>query len=535
MLKKYELTTAFLSFFILLATSACEPTQMQSRATQHSESEIFYHVFQRSFYDSNGDNHGDLKGLQQKLDYLHELGVTAVLLTPLYESDYYHNYFPINFETIDPEYGSKDDYFALLRAMHRRGMKLIMDMEIHYVTEKHKWFKDSYKNPASPYSKHMIYNGPDNTEPETIIFDLTGLQSYDGTFTKIATTDLYNESVKKYHYELFKYWVDPNNDGNFEDGIDGFRIDHIMDDLDWKGKFTGLLSNFWKPLFTELRAINPNLIIIGEQAEWGYGADYFEKGDLSHVFAFPLSQAIRKFDAREIQNKVDTTLLVTPADKHQMIFVENHDMSRVATEYKSNTAKLKLAAALNILLKGVPIIYYGQELGMTGTGGFGAFGNSDANDIPRREAFEWYQTVDGPGMALWYKNTGPWWDQTNLKDNDGISLEEQKNDPNSLWRFYKDLINLRKTNKTLQTGAYWRVESAASDVITFVRSMQNSTLLVALNLSDTGQEVTLTDQAFTQKAGKTVFSATECREISINGETVSFHLDPYDVQVWELK
>ncbi|MCA9734277.1 MAG: alpha-glucosidase C-terminal domain-containing protein [Deferribacteres bacterium] len=534
-MKMHKFFKLLLAALILPLLSDCNQSPNELKTKIDPESEIFYHVFQRSFYDSNGDHHGDLKGLQQKLDYLQELGVTAVLMTPLYESDYYHNYFPTSFEKIDPEFGSKADYFALLQDMHHRGMKLIMDMEIHYVTEKHDWYKDSYKNPSSAYSDYVVYNGPGNTEPETIVFNLTGLESYDGTFTKIATTDLYNEKVRKYHYDLFKYWIDPNKDGNLEDGIDGFRIDHIMDDLDWKGKFTGLLANFWKPLFTELRAINPDLILIGEQADWSYGADYFEKGDLSHVFAFPLSQAIRKFEAGEIQNKADTTLLVTPNGKHQLIFVENHDMSRIATEYKSNTAKLKIAAALNLLLKGVPIIYYGQEIGMTGAGGFGAFGNSDGNDIPRREAFEWYRTVDKPGMALWYKDSGPWWEQTNLKNHDGISLEEQKDDPSSLWQFYKGLINLRKSNKTIQTGNYRKVELRAKDVIAFIRSTEKSTVFVAINLNDSEQVATSTDPALSQKQSKPLFSATTAKEFSTKGDAVSIHLDPYDVQVWEVK
>lgn len=496
-----------------------------AQQTDTYEDEIFYHVFLRSFYDSNGDAHGDLKGLQQKLDYLQELGVTAVLITPLYDSDYYHNYFPNDFEKIDAEFGGKEDYFNLLSDMHRRGMKLIMDMEIHYVTERHPWYKDSFKNPDSKYSKYVIYNDPDNTQPETIIFDLKGLESYDGTFIKIATTDLFNPDVQAYHHKVFKYWVDPNQDGNFDDGIDGFRLDHIMDNLDWKNKFTNLLSRFWKPLFDELRLVNPDLILLGEQAEWGYGGEYFEKGDLTHVFAFPLSIAIREMDAQNIMNKIDSTRLATPAGKEQFVFVENHDMSRVATEMNSDLQKLKITAALNLLIKGVPIIYYGQELGMTGKGGFNAFGQTDGNDIPRREAFEWYKTIDGPGMAVWYKNSGQWWDQTNLKNNDGISLAEEKENPASIYSFYKKLIYLRKNNSALTKGDIKTLHKNPG-VVSFIRKNNDQSILVLINPNDRNNAISL-NLTGTEK-GVDLLSGSET---DLRNEIV---LKPNEIKILEL-
>ncbi len=202
---------------IWVLTSACLNREINAQTIKSNslEQQVFYHIFLRSFYDSTGDGHGDLNGLRQKLDYLQELGVTSVLITPLYYSDFYHNYFPIDFEKIDPEFGTKADYFALLKEMHRRGMKLYMDMEIHYVTEDHLWYKDAYQNPASQYSKYILYNGANNTNPESIIYNLTELKSYDGKIIKVCTTDLYNQNVRDYHYQLFKYWVDPNKDGIF--------------------------------------------------------------------------------------------------------------------------------------------------------------------------------------------------------------------------------------------------------------------------------------------------------------------------------
>ncbi|MDZ7332390.1 MAG: alpha-amylase family glycosyl hydrolase [candidate division KSB1 bacterium] len=525
--------------FIVILDCLNHITIAQVVKSNSPESQVFYHIFLRSFYDSNGDGHGDLKGLEEKLDYLQELGITSVLITPLYHSDFYHNYFPIDFEEIDPEFGTKEDYFGLVKEMHRRGMKLIMDMEIHYVTEDHLWYKDSYQNPASPYSNHILYNDANNTDPESIIYNLTELKSYDGKIIKVATTNLYHDSVRNYHYQLFKYWVDPNRDGNFEDGIDGFRIDHIMDDLDWKGKLTGLLSNFWKPLFAELRAINPDIIIIGEQAEWGYGGEYFAKADLDAVFAFPLSQAIRKFNSKKVQQQWLKTFQITPMGKHQFIFIENHDMPRIASVLDRNLSKLKVCAALNLLLKGVPIIYYGQEIGMTGANSLGQFGSTDGNDIPVREAFEWYRTVDGPGMALWYKSTGPWWDQSELKDNDGISLEEQQSDPTSLWSCYRQLIRLRRGNSALQTGSLEFLEDQNDDVLSFLRWDEAQAILVLMNLSDKSDSVSLDLSQFPMKIdlaeATELLQASPQKTLQIDPQKIRVSLDKFEIQVWQIK
>ncbi|MCB0296054.1 MAG: alpha-amylase, partial [Calditrichaeota bacterium] len=184
-----------------------------------------------------------------------------------------------------------------------------------------------------------------------------------------------------------------------------------------------------------------------EQAEWGYGKEYFAKGDLDAVFAFPLYMAVGRFNKQDLMNKIDSTFLSTPAGKHQLVFIENHDTDRFASVVAENPGKLRVGAALNILLKGIPSIYYGQELGMKGVKQ--EWGPTDANDILRREAFEWYQTVDGPGMALWYRDSGPWWDLTNLRDDDGISLEEQQATPGSLWQFYRQLLTLRREHAAL--------------------------------------------------------------------------------------
>ncbi len=471
---------------ILLILSSCaltppNPEDVNAGKTSFQfENEIIYHVFLRSFYDSNNDGHGDLSGLAQKLDYLQELGVTTLMLTPLYASPFYHNYFPDDFEKFDPAYGNLDTYLSFVNEVHQRDMKLIMDMEIHYITYEHPWFIDSYANPSSEYSKHIIYNGPGNTRPESIIFGLDTVLTWDGKTKGLCSIDLYNADVQRYMQELFAYWMDPNGDGDFRDGVDGFRIDHMMDDMDWKGIRPELLNNFWRPLLTNLRELNPDIFVLGEQAEWDYGTRYFQDGLADAVFAFPLHGALSALNKQQITARTDSTWLLTPENIGQVIFIENHDLDRAATIFDRNPGKLRVSAALNLLLKGIPSIYYGQEIGMPGKKQ--KFDESASSDIPRREAFEWYRDISGPGMALWYKGDFPWWHQTNLKSGDGISLEEQVADRQSLWHFYKRLIAIRKSTPAIRTGKIEFVTNDQPNVLSFLRSNDDQQVIVVINL-----------------------------------------------------
>jgi glycosidase len=128
---------------------------------------------------------------------------------------------------------------------------------------------------------------------------------------------------------------------------------------------------------------------------------------------------------------------------------------------------------------------------MKGMGGFGKFGNTDGNDIPRREAFEWYRSVSGNGMTLWYRNSGPWWEQSNLKDNDGISFEEQQSDPNSIYHTYRQLLSLRKKEPALYTGTYQAVSNNHPSVFSFLRGDGKDRILVAMNFASTESKASI--------------------------------------------
>jgi glycosidase len=240
------------------------------------------------------------------------------------------------------------------------------------------------------------------------------------------------------------------------------------------------------------------------------------------MFGFGLQKSILAFDKALITENAQKILCETPKGKEQLIFIENHDIDRFAS-LDFPLEKQKTAAALMLLMGGVPSIYYGQEIGMKGK--VYSFGNTDGNDIGRREAFEWYQTGQGDGMSYWYKNSGAWWTNANSKPNDGISMEEQRNNPNSLFNWYKAMIALKQSNAALAIGSYENVPNENQHVFSFYRIQGHKKVLVVANLSPENQQV-----LFKQDFKK----ATNLLDKKIPFEK-QMNLLPYEVRVWEVK
>jgi glycosidase len=460
---------------------AASPAAAASPAPAGIANEVFYHIFTRSMRDSNGDRQGDLRGIEQSLPYLKKLGVTSILLTPLYPSPFYHNYFASSFDGIDPELGTMADYRSLVRAIHARGMKLYLDQEFQYVAYDHPWFKSALGRPNSPFSDFLIFHGPNNTRPESAVFGITIAPRFPGGETGITTVNLKSTKVRAWATDYLLGWVDPNRDGDFSDGVDGFRIDHMMDDLDNKHILTGLFDGFWKPIFAKLKRTSPKLNIIAEQYDWGDGGDFLRRGGADAAFAFPLTSAIRSFDKAKIVAAIEKLDAAIPPGKHELTFVENHDMSRIASDPGVTPVKLRTAATLMMLLKGVPSIYYGQELGMRGTTRDEY--KSDEREIGVREAFRWTASVEAPGEAIWYKGPKSYWTQRFARDRDGISLEEQDRDPKSLLNHYRRLLRLRATHPAFRSGEQ-RILHAPGNILAVERTGGGERLLIIANLLD---------------------------------------------------
>jgi glycosidase len=446
-----------------------------------AQREVFYLIFVRSFADSNGDHIGDLRGIEQRLGYLQSLGVTSLLLTPIVPSETYHNYFATRFDGVDPAYGDLAALRHLVAALHRRHMKIYLDQEIQYVAWGHPWWSESAGHPESPYASYILYKAGANSPAEQGFLEETPFTGYDGRPARIAVVNLHSPAVQRYFADLFAAWLDPRHDRSFSGGVDGFRIDHMMDDLDHKGLLTDLNRTFWAPLFARARAVHPGIPIIAEQADWRYGDDLLEAGDVDIVYAFPLRKAIVTLDRDAIAAGIEATQAHTPPGKGQLIFIENHDTDRFASLVDGDPRKERIGAALTVLLKGSPLIYYGQELGMKGVQLHGPA--TDGNDIPVREAFRWTRKVEGPGSATWYRGSESWWTHRYARDDDGISVAEQDGRPGSLLEYYRQLLRLRRSHAELLRGGQRIVPTDAPRLLVVSRELGGHQSLLVINCS----------------------------------------------------
>jgi glycosidase len=286
----------------------------------------------------------------------------------------------------------------------------------------------------------------------------------------------------------------------------------MMDDLDNKHIETNLFETFWKPVFAKLRAANPKLKFIAEQWDWGDGADFLRRGGVDAAFAFPLAAAIRSFDKTKVVKAIDQLERAIPAGKHELVFVENHDMPRIASDPGITPDKLRTAAALMIALKGVPSIYYGQELGMRGKPR--PEYKSDEKDIGDREAFRWTAKTEAPGQANWYRGTKTYWTERFARDHDGISVAEEDRDPHSLLNHYRRLLKLRATHPALRSGEQ-TVLASAGNILAVERSGSGERLLIVANLSPQAADYPVT--------GRDLLSG---RRVAGN-----LHLRPYEATI----
>ncbi|HKR76798.1 MAG TPA: alpha-amylase family glycosyl hydrolase [Rhodanobacter sp.] len=480
---------ALLAAFAALLAMATLPARAATPPPAQPASQVFYQIFFRSFRDSDGDRIGDLRGLTSKLGYIRQLGATTILLTPLQPSPYYHNYFATAFKAIDPAYGTLDDYFAFVRAAHAQGLEVYLDEEFQYVAEGNPWWRDSICKPHAKYADYLLWKDAQHCVAEPFL-DKAKWLGYDGRDIGIATVNLENPAVRDYFRDLLLYWADPHGDGSGCDGVDGFRIDHMMDDLDHKGLDKHLFADFWAPIFKALKVRRPALRILAEQAAWGYGTKWLTDGHVDMVFAFPLRGALVSLDKRQIVNAIRATDAATPPGKQQVIFLENHDMDRYMSEVHEDPAKARAGAAIALMLKGDPLIYYGQELGMRGVqpknvGKSGGIPLTDAVGIPVREAFRWNADLEAAGSAIWYRGDQWFWKDRYNRSDDGVSLQEEEARPDSLYHWYARLLALRHARPEISGGGQRILCDDASAMLCILREEDGRRSLLLVNLGKT--------------------------------------------------
>lgn len=496
---------------------------------------VFYEIFVRSFYDSNGDGIGDFNGLTQKLDYLNDgdpsttddLGITGIWLMPIHDSPSYHGYDVIDYKGINPDYGTMEDFRAFLDAAHERGIRVIIDYVMNHSSSDHPWFLNSASGPEAERrswyrwnDNNPGYNGPWGQE----VWHLRQSGWYYGLFWGGMPDLNYEEpAVQDTMFDIASYWLE-------DLGIDGFRLDavkYIFED-GTQLEDTRETFQFFRDFRSHYKASNPEAVTVGEAwTNTEQVLKYVEEDGLDFCFEFDLASsmlgAINAGNTINLSQQLQKVYNLYPHLQYGT-FLTNHDINRVMNILGNDVEKMKAAAALYLTTPGVPFIYYGEEIGM----------NGQKPDPDIRLPMQWSSTSYGG-----FTSGRPWRDPNG--DFTVKNVANQENDPNSLLNWYKQLIHLRNQEIGLQEGDILVLESSSPHVLSFLRTYRAQQYLVLINLSSIRiDNITIFGQISDLKPGN--FTAEEL--ISGNSATVivgtskrieGLEAGPYQTQVFKLQ
>lgn len=460
---------------------------------------VYYEIFVRSFYDSDGDGIGDLNGITEKLDYLNDgkpggddLGVEGIWLMPINPSPSYHGYDVTDYYEVNPEYGTMEDLQHLLEEAHKRGMKVIMDLVVNHTSTEHPWFVESASSLDNTHRAWYKWEEDLNIDPSGLSAAGSGPawhekngNHYLGTFwSGMPDLNFDLEAVREEMKKIGKFWL--------EQGFDGFRLDaakHIYEDLqsDRSPETTAKNVAWWQEFRDAMNEVKEDAYIVGEVWENSpvsiapYLENAFDSG-----FNFGLAdQIIRTVSSEQnggflIQWNRNYELF---AEKSQgqfvdAIFLANHDQNRVMSQLSGNKDHAHMAAAILLTLPGNPFIYYGEEIGMKGS----------KPDEEIREPMLWSKNSSGSkGQTTWEQA------KHNL-DDDAVNVEAQLTDPSSLLSLYRNVIEWRTGTAALRDGAVEDYSVEDDQVLSYIRATASEQVLVVHNLSSEAKEVSLSEK-----------------------------------------
>ena len=475
-----------------------------ANAQQDIADEVFYHFMPICWRDSDSDTYrfGDFGGMTDSLDYLESLGVTAVWMNPIFPSPAYHGYQHGPADQLNAWFGAEADLTAFCEAAHLRGIQVFVDLVAYGISQDSVYFQDAYGSPGSDFDSWLAFENPQNTQYLGSVYN-----TWNGDQVGFIHWDLRDPHPVTLVTDWARYWLDPNGDGDFSDGLDGYRLDHV-----WKTYPNGPdgwgyhIDTFWAPWRDALRAVNPDVFVFAEQADWGsQGTELLTGLDAAFTkpFEFGARDALRWEYADPLYSQMAAAvaaLNASSAGGTLMTTIGDHDVDRLATSIGDDFGKGKAAAAVLLTQPFPPIIYHGDEIGMRGAKNTSYPG--DAADIPMREPFKW-NAVAGPPMSN-YDAANPTVLAGRIsQDNDGRSVEEQAGVSGSLLEAYRDLISARRANIALRRGGYHPVAATSGAVWSFVRAHDTQQILVAINVNGSSQNLTLDLNDFTIPGGST--------------------------------
>ncbi|HTK54426.1 MAG TPA: alpha-amylase family glycosyl hydrolase [Gemmatimonadaceae bacterium] len=447
-----------------------------------------YEIFVRSFFDSDGDGIGDLRGVTEKLDYINDgnagtdrdLGARCIWLMPVNEASSYHGYDATDYYRVEPDYGTNDDFKRLVVEAHRRGVAVLVDMVLNHVSSEHPWFTEALGDPGAPHRSWFRWatslpaeRGPWGQEVwhKSPVRD----EYYYGVFWHgMPDLDYHTPAVREEAKRIAAFWLT-------EMGVDGFRLDAVPYLVEEPGQQIGTAGThaFLREYAASIRAIAPDAFTVGEV--WD-GLDRmlpYYPDQLESYFAFDLSDlliaAVRDGSPQALLDRYAQFQQSVP-DARYSTSLRNHDQTRTLTALGGDIARAKLAATLLLTLPGLPFVYYGEEIGMSG----------DKPDERLRTPMQW----SGSANAGFTRGT-PW--ESLQADWATTSVERQDRDSGSLLDLYRRLIRLRLDHSALGTGDYTVLRASSPTVAAYLRRDRDRVVLVVANMGATSAvNVTLT-------------------------------------------
>lgn len=452
--------------------------------------DVCYQIFPISYADSDGDGYGDIKGITEQIEYLStSLNVDCIWLNPINPSPTYHKYDVLDYYEIDPQLGTMADYEELLTVAEANNIKVLMDLVVNHTSYDHPWFINARSSKESDYRDWYIWN--DLTDKEKYPskdgwYFNNGEYYYASFWDRMPELNMDNPDVREEFKNIASFWL--------EKGVDGFRIDaakHLYD-LNEYPRGTNLLKEnrmFFREFNAYIKSVNPDSFMVGEiWSESSSFIGYFYEG-MDSTFNFPVSEAIlaglRSGSGREVIDALEESMIEysdVRDDYVDSFFLTNHDQNRILDELAYDVDKMMLAAHINFTLPGITWIYYGEELGMTGT----------KPDESIRQPFKWAEesmynaSGKSGGIANW-----------NTNNEELAGVEEQLLDENSLLNMYINLIALKKENSALRDGVLELVNYDGSRLLIFVRESNDQRVLVVHNMSQVAQTFTENIDMFT--------------------------------------
>jgi maltose alpha-D-glucosyltransferase/alpha-amylase len=489
---------------------------------------VFYEVYVRAFYDSNGDGIGDLRGLMQRLDYFQEIGIDCLWLLPIYPSPLEDDGYDIaDYYGVLPEYGNLDDFKALLEAAHARGLRVVTDLVLNHTSHQHPWFQAARCDKNSPYRDYYVWSDTDDKYKQArIIFldteksnwswdDQAGQYFWHRFYSSQPDLNYGNLAVQEEMLKVVKFWLDL--------GVDGFRVDAVPYLFEREGTNCENLPETHAYLKRLRRFVDenyPGRVLLCEANQWPKDVrPYFGDGDEFQMgFNFPVMprifMSVRKGDREPLVWIMDRIPTI-PDSCQWCTFLRNHDeltlemvteeerqwmwqeyapeprmrlnlgiRRRLAPLLDNDRRKIEMANSLLFSLPGSPIVYYGDEIGMGDN-----IWLTDRDGV--RTPMQWDDSQNGgfsEGDAehmyspiITGQTYGP----------QRINVAAQRADPNSLWHTIRRMIAVRKANPVFCCGDMTWAETGTDAVTAYWREKEGRCLLILNNLTDASKEITV--------------------------------------------